>query len=275
MTEMNEVQKAYYHDEGFCLNKSNRRKQLLAQHHIIEIECKVDGLSFDDAFMQAEIPTCFSEEMKKRFEEISDQCKMRFSPRGVFKLFNPAICTLPPSYTEPAIKLIGTMLVLRGEDIYTRLKRASHCVLMAFNLASSFEIDSARDEICLTHLDRQIFNACCKAFSEEAFTFFITEIIQLAIEKGFYTDEPISPGEGNFPPESGPPMLFYLQAEKRIRLELDEQGIAPPYSKVCLVGMYDKSQKGRRRGCGRCKYREQCHIRALGMNCHGNKGKFS
>ena len=43
---------------------------------------------------------------------------------------------------------------------------------------------------------------------------------------------------------------------------------------VGVIGLYDPSHKGRKRACGRCKYRSYCSIRAIGMTCHGGKGSF-
>lgn len=61
-------------------------------------------------------------------------------PRGVYKLFNPAICTLPPKYTEPAIKLVGTLAVLYGSAAYERMSEAEHTAMVVSTVGTDEEI---------------------------------------------------------------------------------------------------------------------------------------
>ena len=81
---------------------------------------------------------------------------------------------------------------------------------------------------------------------------------------------------GDFPLDTRSQFVFYTQSEKRLGLKLGKDGVFEPrYSTVGVIGLYDPSHKGRKRACGRCKYRSYCSIRAIGMTCHGGKARSS
>lgn len=200
-------------------------------------------------------------------------CLAAYEPRGVYKLFNPAICTLPPEYVEPAIKLVGTMMMFHGQSVYERLRRAAHCALMAVTIGPDNPEALPPDADAL---DVALADACAKALVECAADHVNAAIVAAAVEEGLYTDDRLSPGMGDFPLDTRSQFVFYTQSEKRLGLKLEKEGtFRPRYSTVGVVGLYDPSQKGRKRACGRCKYRSYCSIRAIGMTCHGKKGSFA
>lgn len=273
--------------------------------HAIEVPCTVDSLSYL-AVLKKLSPSCLQElgitpaafdrqdagidannastnpgdsseppvsaETRIRINRAIEACLAAYRPRGVYKVFNPVTCTLPPEYTEPAIKIIGTMMMLKGQTIYERLRKAQHCALMAVTLGP--ENPAALPEAA-DALDRQIADACAFALVERAADNVNAVIVNAALEENLYTDDRLSPGEGDFPLETRSQIVFYAQTEKLLDLHLDSEGMfSPRYSMVGIVGMFDPTQKNRKRACGRCKYRSFCSIRAVGMNCHGSKGSF-
>lgn len=213
-----------------------------------------------------------SDEARVRIDRAIETCLAVYRPRGVYKVFNPVTCTLPPEYTEPAIKVIGTMMMFKGQTIYERLRKALHCALMAVTLGpeNPVALSGAVDE-----LDRQIADACALALVERAADNLSAVIVNAALEEDLYTDDRLSPGEGDFPLETRSQIVFYAQTEKLLDLHLDSEGeFSPRCSTVGIIGMFDPAQKNRKRACGRCRYRSFCSIRAVGMNCHGGKGSF-
>ena len=124
-------------------------------------------------------------------------------------------------------------------------------------------------------LDRALADACARALVESAADHVNAAIVAAAMEEGLYTDDRLSPGMGDFPLDTRSQFVFYTQSEKRLGLKLGKDGVFEPrYSTVGVIGLYDPSHKGRKRACGRCKYRSYCSIRAIGMTCHGGKGSF-
>ena len=211
-------------------------------------------------------------ETAARIDRAIALCLAAYEPRGAYKVFNPAICTLPPKYTEPAIKLVGTMMVLHGQSVYEKLRRATHCALLAVTIGpeNPAALPENPDE-----LDRALACACALALVESTADHVNADIVKTALEEELYTDDRLLPGEGDFPADSRTQIEFYTQSEQRLGLKINDEGdYEPVYSTMGVVGMYDPSQKGRRRACGRCKYRSFCSIRAIGMTCHGSKGSF-
>jgi len=243
---------------------------------IKEIDCKIAQLDTERVLQRiAHHSIDEVDYLETDVAYILDECLNALKPRGVYKLFNPAICTLPPNYTEPAIKLVGTMMVFKGKEFYNRMKKAQHTALFASTIGSQEEQDALRQRLCYTPLQEDILTACFKEIGERAADMVNAIIIQQALDEGLYTDDRLMPGESDFPLETRSDIVFYVQAEKRLGQSLDKaHALKPDHSIVGVVGLYDKSRKGRRRACGRCKYREFCSIRSIGMNCHGNKGSF-
>lgn len=260
---------------------------------IIEVPCSVEAvphaevlrqldaralraLGLDPDALNADEPDSapeLSEEAARRIDAASAACLTAYEPRGAYKVFNPAICTLPPEYVEPAIKLVGTMMMFHGQSVYERLRRAAHCALMAVTIGpdNPDALPANPDE-----LDRALADACAKALVECAADHVNAAIVSAALEEGLYTDDRLSPGMGDFPLDTRSQFVFYTQSEKRLGLKLGaDGGFSPRYSTVGVVGLYDPSQKNRKRACGRCKYRSYCSIRAIGMTCHGSKGTFA
>lgn len=248
-------------------------------HQIIEVDCSIDHLDSDVILPLIQHKEDYGEDeatLRTHIAFIRDECLAILKPRGVYKLFNPALCTLPPSYTEPGIKLVGTMAVLRGQSVYERMRKAKHCVLMGAALGSKADMEALHARLCCTKQDEMVLDACLRALIERTADMTNAAIVKDALDRELYTDDRLSPGEENFPLNANDQIMFYVQAEKRLGILLNEDGsLEPRWSVLGVVGMYDKSHKGRRRACGRCKYREFCSIRAIGMNCHGKKGTFA
>ena len=256
-----------------------------AVRQIIEVPCSVDALERSEALAQltpdaaralgvdAVDGSDLDASMGARIDAAIAACLAAYKPRGVYKLFNPATCTLPPEYVEPAIKLVGTMMMFHGQSVYERLRRAAHCALMAVTIGpdNPAALPENADE-----LDRALADSCAKALVECAADRVNAAIVAAAMDEGLYTDDRLSPGMGDFPLDTRSQFVFYTQSEKRLGLKLGADGaFSPRYSTVGVVGLYDPSQKNRKRACGRCKYRSYCSIRAIGMTCHGGKGTFA
>ena len=99
-------------------------------HVIHEIDCSVERI--DPAVVEAFLDAELSDDpmLADSICAMADAMSAELHPRGVYKLFNPAICTLPPKYTEPAIKLVGTLAVLYGSAAYERMSEAEHTAMV-------------------------------------------------------------------------------------------------------------------------------------------------
>jgi hypothetical protein len=243
---------------------------------VIEIDCPIDSIETTDILPYLEDGgACNSiDGFDAKVEDILGYCKSAFHPRGSYKIFNPAICTLPPEYREPAIKLVGTMMMFKGEEVYNRMRKATHTALLTVTLGNAAE-PSFQPSKANARCDKAIYRACCKACLELAADEVNADIVREAMAEELYTDDRLSPGMVDFPSEAQSQILFYTQAQDRLGVTASEDGgLDPANSLTAVVGMYDRTQKNRRRACGRCKFRDFCSIRAIGMTCHGRKGTF-
>ena len=214
---------------------------------IIEVPCEIDALSHLDVLRQLdddalgalgidpselnEAPTEeepvsgdpddvtdepfepeLSEDAAHRIDRAVAACLAAYEPRGAYKVFNPAICTLPPKYVEPAIKLVGTMMVFHGQSSYEKLRRATHCALMAATIGPERPeaLPANADD-----LDRAIARACALALVESTADHVNADIVKTALDEDLYTDDRLCPGVGDFPLESRSQFVFYTQSEQR------------------------------------------------------------
>ena len=241
-------------------------------HQIQEIDCKIDAL--DDQTVAAFLDDSVKDdpEILSRIAPIAARCCETLHPRGVYKVFNPAICTLPPDYTEPGIKLVA---VLHGEAVYERMRRANHCVMVAVSVDTTENIQALRVLLVHDTDDFAAFEACLQAMGGRAEEIITDAINEEAHSLGLHIDNLLQAGEGDFPLDSNSQLLFYTQAERRLGFALEDDGsLNSENATLGVIGMYDASQRGRKRACARCRNRDFCSIRAIGMNCHGRRGKF-
>ena len=240
-------------------------------HTIHEIDCAVDVIepAVVEAFLDAELSD--DPMLADSIAALAAPLCAALRPRGVYKLFNPAICTLPPKYTEPAIKLVGTLAVLHGQDAYERMSEAEHTAMAVSTVGTDEEIASLRSELVHNDLDALLFDACLEALASLAADKLACAVAADAHERGLHRGSTLECGTGDFPLAMNKTLSFFVQTEKRLGLTADEDG-APSdrWSTWGVIGLYNETQK-KRRGCAYCHNVRTCTIRKIGMTCHGRR----
>ena len=137
-------------------------------HVIHEIDCSVERI--DPAVVEAFLDAELSDDpmLADSICAMADAMSAELHPRGVYKLFNPAICTLPPKYTEPAIKLVGTLAVLYGSAAYDRMSEAEHTAMVVSTVGTDEEIGRLREHLVKSDMDALLFDACLEAMASLA-----------------------------------------------------------------------------------------------------------
>lgn len=247
---------------------------------VIEVECPAPTL--DELMRTLGDGPCAGMD-EQRVRRIAAQHLEAVHPKGVFKSYNPAICTLPPDYTEPAIKLVGTMTILHGRTAYEKLERADRCVLMAVTLGDPQALDALRgadrgtadaaDPESAADPDAAIADACVEALRKYTGDVVNAAIVKWAMDQELTCDDRLGLHDTGFPASNLSDILFYTQASSLLGFDEEAPGYAPTGCSAGIVAAF-KPGKGRRRSCGLCKFREFCSIRAIGMTCHGRKGAF-
>ena len=83
----------------------------------------------------------------------------------------------------------------------------------------------------------------------------------------FLTDR-FSPGYGDMPLDDQHALFRILNVSRRIGISLSESGLMIPQKSVtALIGVADRPQPKRSRGCASCGMRENCPYRKGGKSC--------
>lgn len=245
-------------------------------HTVHEVECRIEGLeasavqAFLDKKTGADSADAYSQEA---IENMIERAGRALKPRGIYKLFNPAPCTLPPKYTTPAIKLVGTLAVLHGQAAYEEMSNAMHTAMAVVTLGADEEIQALQDELCANERDVVLFKACLLAFSSLAVSEVAAVVDEDAQERGLVAQGWMQPGTLDFPREEAWQIAFFTQAEKHLGLSCSREGV-PAWRWTCfgVAGLYDPARK-KRRGCAHCHNAKTCTMRRIGMPCHGRRPK--
>ena len=168
-------------------------------HVIHEIDCSVERI--DPAVVEAFLDTELSDDpmLADSICAMADAMSAELHPRGVYKLFNPAICTLPPKYTEPAIKLVGTLAVLYGSAAYERMSEAEHTAMAVSTIGTDEEIACLRERLVKSDMDALLFDACLEAMASLAADKLAEAVADDAHERGLHRGSTLETGVEDFP----------------------------------------------------------------------------
>lgn len=240
-------------------------------HVIHEIDCSVERI--DPAVVEAFLDAELSDDpmLADSICAMADAMSAELHPRGVYKLFNPAICTLPPKYTEPAIKLVGTLAVLYGSAAYERMSEAEHTAMAVSTIGTDEEIARLRERLVKSDMDALLFDACLEAMASLAADKLAEAVADDAHERGLHRGSTLETGVEDFPLTMNTTLAFFTQTEKRLGLTATEDGTpSDRWSTWGVIGLYNETQK-KRRGCAYCHNVRTCTIRKIGMTCHGRR----
>jgi hypothetical protein len=156
-------------------------------------------------------------------------------------------------------------LVLPGEDVKQLLADCDTCILLAATLGAESErlitAAKARD------LSRAIVLDCCGSSAIEAVCDRAEEEIRASFPRGYFTDR-FSPGYGDLPLDLQPRLTQVLDTPRRIGLTLtDTMILVPRKSVTAIIGVADRPQTKRFRGCAYCNLFEHCTYRKAGKVC--------
>lgn len=152
-----------------------------------------------------------------------------------------------------------------GNDVCNLLKDCSQVILMAATLGAEVESLLRRTQI-RNMADALILDACASAAIENVCDN-LCEDIASSIAPLYLTDR-FSPGYGDFPFTQQPDLCRILDLPRRIGVTLSPGGLMNPQKSVtALIGVADKPQKVRFRGCAYCCMFKTCTYRKDGLTC--------
>lgn len=195
---------------------------------------------------------------REAVEPVAAELENAITPKFAFACY-------PVEHTAGGERLVGANLTLPGGMAKTMLAECSHAVLLLCTLGAPFETMlravSARDMAKAAMLD-----ACGSAYVEAG-----CDEAEKAVAARFpekYLTDRFSPGYGDLPLQLQPALCAALDSARRLGVTVTESLLMLPTKTVsAVIGLADKPQPARVRGCAFCTLRERCEFRKGGTTC--------
>lgn len=192
--------------------------------------------------------------LRARMEELSQELTARISPRYVWRMLDVR--------REDGLRAGG--IALAGRSAERMLADCGQCTVLVCTLGAAFDAWlrqlQARDmasAVMLDALGSAYVEAGCDAAEREIASRF----------PGMYLTDRFSPGYGDLPLEVQPELLDAAGA-RHIGVSCTPSLLLTPQKSVtALIGLADKPQMARIRGCDHCGMRERCTLRKAGTTC--------
>lgn len=166
-------------------------------------------------------------------------------------------------HTEAGEMIAG--LCFPGTMAKTMLSECDRAVLLICTLGAPFEALLRRKQ-ARSMAEAAILDACGSAFVEVGCDAAEREIA--ARFPGCYLTDRFSPGYGDLPLEIQPDFCAALDAQRQLGVTVTESLLMVPTKTVtAVIGISDKPQMARVRGCDFCQRRETCNLRKGGRSC--------
>lgn len=162
----------------------------------------------------------------------------------------------------------GTAFRPQGKDVPALLKDCGGAILMAATLGSEAELLLRRSQI-RNMGDAVILDAAASAAIENVCDNLCHDLAEQFKPK--HLTDRFSPGYGDFPFSQQRDFFEILDITRRIGVSLSESGLMLPQKSVtALIGVADRPQPHRHRGCASCTLFETCRFRKEGAHCGAN-----
>lgn len=194
-------------------------------------------------------------EVEDQIRRCMDQVMDVSNPRLVYRRI--------PSMGEAVAPLI------QGKDLTEMLAECHELVLMAVTLGQEIERLLMKTEVT-NMADAVILDACASTAVENVCDHFEFDLRAEVEREGLYLTDRFSPGYGDFPLSVQGRLCDSLNTARRIGLTVSPNLILVPRKSVTAVlGISERPQKLRKRGCEVCSMFLNCPYRKEGVSCHG------
>ncbi len=215
-------------------------------------------LNLEEALRYLGIKGFPPEELRRETAAVADRLTAALRPRYVYRVF-------PLSRAPEGAALEGSGVTLPGETARRMLADCDQAVLLLCTLGAGFETmlraAQVRDMAQAAMLD-----ACGSAWVESGCDA-AQEELQARFPGRYLTDR-FSPGYGDLPLSLQPAVCAALDGGRRLGVQVAESFLMNPTKSVtAVIGLSDRPQPARIRGCGFCPMAESCPVRKGGKSC--------
>ena len=189
---------------------------------------------------------------------VADKLTRTVTPRYLYRVF-------PAAVEERGAVLEGTDLVLTGELAARMLAGCAQAAVLACTLGAGFET-LLRAEQARSMARAVMLDACGSAWVEAGCDEAERELSTRF--PGLYLTDRFSPGYGDLPLELQRGICELLDAPRRLGVQVTDSLLMNPTKSVtAVIGLSERPQPARIRGCGYCNLRENCQYRKEGKTC--------
>ena len=198
------------------------------------------------------------EELCLAVEDVARALEAAVQPAFVYRVFDL-------ERRQEGMLLRGAEVLLPGDLAATVLKDCTRAALLACTVGSRFDAmllaEQARDMARAVILDA-CGSALVEAGCDEA-----ERQLAARLPGSFLTDR-FSPGYGDLPLELQRDICAVLDARRRLGLHVTDSLLLNPVKSVtAVIGIAERPQPARIRGCAHCPLRERCTLRKGGNHC--------
>lgn len=196
--------------------------------------------------------------LRRQLAAVAAELTAALEPRYVYRVFDLV-------REDGALFLAGTGVGLTGATASTMLAQCRRAALLACTLGPGFDTllrkEQARDMGRAVMLD-----ACGSAWVESGCNAAEAEL-RTRLPDLFLTDR-FSPGYGDLPLAVQPAVCAALDAERRLGIHVSDSLLMNPVKSVtAVIGIADRPQMARVRGCAYCAMAADCRLRKGGKHC--------
>ena len=198
------------------------------------------------------------EELRRQVEELAGRLTAAIKPRSLYRVF-------PLSHEGEGISLVGTGLILTGGSARRMLAQCDRAAVLACTLGAGFDT-MLRAEQARGMAGAVILDACGSAWVEAGCDAAEEEL--KARFPGDYLTDRFSPGYGDLPLALQSAIGKLLDAPRRLGVHVSEDMLLNPVKSVtAFLGISDRPQAARIRGCEFCAMNQTCDLRKGGKTC--------
>lgn len=201
---------------------------------------------------------CPPEELRRQVEEVASRLTAAIQPRYTYRVF-------PLTHGDEGIVLEGANVTLPGRSTKKMLAQCDRAALLACTLGAGFDT-VLRTEQVRNMAGAVILDACGNAWVEEGCDAVERELGERF--PGLYLTDRFSPGYGDLPLEVQPSLCAALDSLRRLGVHVTGSLLLNPVKTVtAIIGLADKPQMARIRGCAYCAMNQTCALRKGGKTC--------
>lgn len=172
--------------------------------------------------------------------------------------FNPISRAQTCQYNEMGAKVKVAQMPIESQSLCRFLEGAPECILMAATLGA--RIEQRLSVLQLTDMaGAYLFDCVCLYYLEAKLDEWEENLREILRMENKYLSKRFSPGYGDLSLEIQKNLLAYLDAHRRIGIELTENYLMIPQKSVtAILGVHTRPFKDKYARCDACIRRENC-----------------